>query len=321
MRPYTLTHGFARVRLAHTPTPLEHLASVSESLGGPEIWVKRDDCTGLAMGGNKARQLEYYMGAAVAAQADTVLITSAVQSNFMRMTAAAAAKLGLKCILQTESRVEGMSGSYKVSGNVLLDRIFGAEIRPFPDEGVDDEALTDGALDEQADVLREQGFNPFVIHLGAAHPPIGALGYVDAGIELAGQARAEGLHFDAVVVPSGSALTHVGLLMGLRMESISAPVKGICVRRDRSAQEDRVWKRLKDLEQMLNRPGFVSRAQVRCCDEALGAGYGKMGSDTIEAIELAARHEGLLLDPVYTGKTFGYQEVLDAALDQRGPTG
>lgn len=299
----TEQHGYPRARLAHTPTPLEFLPNLSAALDGPDIWVKRDDCTGLAMGGNKARQLEYYMGAAMAAGADTVLITSATQSNFMRMTAAAAAKLGMKCILQTESRVAGMSGNYKISGNVLLDKLLGADIRPFGEEGVDDEALMDASLDEQAAALKAEGRSPYVIHLGASYPPLGALGYVDAGVEIAAQAREQGLNFDAVIVASGSALTHVGLLAGLRLAEDFTRTVGICVRRPKAQQSERVWKRAQELVQMLGRQGLVTESEVDCRDEALGAGYGQMGDDTWEAITLAAQTEGLLLDPVYTGKS------------------
>ena len=296
-------HGFARVQLAHTPTPLEPLERLSAELGGPEIWVKRDDCTGLAMGGNKARQLEYYFGAAVSEGADTVLITSATQSNFMRMTAAAAARLGMCCELQSESRVPGMSGSYKTSGNVLLDRVLGANIHAFPGEGIDDEKLMDESLDKRAEVLRAEGKKPYVIHLGASFPPLGALGYVDAGLEVAEQAEQMGLAFDAVVVASGSALTHVGLLAGLRLAGSQVPVLGACVRRAADVQSARVGQRAQDLSRMLGRQGLITEDEVTCFDNALGEGYGRMGQDTFDAIALAARTEGLLLDPVYTGKT------------------
>ena len=122
---------FRRVALAHRPTPLEPLPNVSHLLDGPNVWVKRDDCTGLGMGGNKARQLEFYFGDAIAQGADTVLITGAVQSNFVRATAAAAAKLGMACEIQLEGRVEGMDDTYRSSGNVLLDRLFGARLHGY----------------------------------------------------------------------------------------------------------------------------------------------------------------------------------------------
>ena len=303
MSGLTQRHGYPHMALAHVPTPLERLDGLTAALGGPEIWVKRDDCTGLAMGGNKARQLEYYFGAAVETKADTVLITSAVQSNFMRMTAAAAAKLGMKCILQSESRVAGAKGSYRRSGNVLLDHLLGADIEAFEGEGLDDESLADAALDTRAQSLRKQGRNPYVIHLSAAYPPLGALGYVDAAEELVAQTKALGLEFDAVVLASGSALTHVGMLSGLRQSGDSTPVIGMCVRRPADAQSERVWKRAQDLANMLGRQGLTTEDEIDCRDRSFGGGYGKMADDTWEAITLAARTEGLLMDPVYTGKS------------------
>ncbi len=310
---------YPRVRLAHAPTPLEPMDRLSAHLGGPRLLVKRDDCTGLALGGNKARQSEYYLGEALAQQADTVLITGAVQSNFIRTTAAAAAKLGMACEVQLEDRVPGQGRAYHESGNVLLDRIFGAVIHTYP-EG-EDEVGADAAMEARAEALRADGRRPYVIHLGADHPPLGALGYIDTAREIIDQCRDAGETPDAVVVPSGSAATHIGTLGGLRHLGDQTPVMGVCVRRDKAAQEARVYQRLKDMAAMLGQPDLAQRSDVTVMDDVLAPGYGLFGAAVREAIDLAARQEGLLLDPVYSGKTMaGLIHLIRAGLYEAGQT-
>ena len=292
---------FPRVNLTHAPTPFEFMPNLSRHLGGPDIWVKRDDCTGLAMGGNKSRQLEFYFGDAKAKGCDTVLITGAVQSNFLRMTAAAAAKLGMHCEVQHEDRVKGQDDLYHSSGNVLLDKMFGAAIHTYP-EG-EDEAGADGALEARAAELRKEGRTPYVIHLGADHPPLGALGYIGAAEEVLSQAGDNGLTLDAVIVPSGSAATHSGTLAGLRLHGSDLPVLGICVRRDAAQQTARVKARTQDIHDMLGSGAQVPDGDVAATDTVLAPGYGLFGEEVKEAIRLAAQLEGLLVDPVYSGKT------------------
>ncbi|MBT3324723.1 MAG: pyridoxal-phosphate dependent enzyme [Gemmatimonadales bacterium] len=160
------------------------MPNLSAAVGGVDLYVKRDDCTGLAMGGNKARQLEFYLGEALEQGASAVLITGAVQSNYVRSTAAVAAKLGLRCIVQLEQRVPDMSELYHRSGNVLLDHVLGAEVRTFR-EG-ENEAGADAELERMAAELAAAGERPYVIHLSGGHPPLGALGYVDAATEIVG---------------------------------------------------------------------------------------------------------------------------------------
>ncbi len=293
---------FPRARLAHVPTPLEPLETFSRRLSDARYFVKRDDCTGLAMGGNKARQLEFYLGEALAQRCDAVLSTGATQSNFLRMLAAAACKLGIECHLQLEQRVEGMPEDYYNSGNVLLDRILGARLHAYP-RG-EDEVGADARLRELAEELRARGRRPFVIALSPDNPPKAALGYVDAASELLEQGATMGVEIDAVVVASGGAFTHSGLLVGLRARGSQARVHGICVRRNAKAQGERVFEMCQKLCDMLHRPGLVAREDV-CVDDAyLGPGYGRVDTATMEAIGIAARAEGLLLDPVYTGKSF-----------------
>ncbi|MFQ5784586.1 MAG: D-cysteine desulfhydrase family protein [Alphaproteobacteria bacterium] len=291
---------FARVRLAHTPTPLEPLENLTRRLGAPRLFVKRDDCTGLAMGGNKARQLEFYFGEALARGADTVIITGAVQSNFLRMTAAAAAKLGLACEIQHEDRVPGMGAEYHGSGNAFLDRLFGAVVHGYP-QG-EDEAGADAALEAIAEQVRTRDGRPYVVPLGEAHPPLGALGYVDAARELVAQFTDAAIEPDAIVLPTGSALTHAGLLVGLRLLGSTLRVCGICVRRGRDAQTARVRRRAAETAALIGHQGLVTGDDVWVEDDVLAPGYGRVNDQTVAAIRLAAREEGLLVDPVYSGK-------------------
>ena len=295
--------SFPRAELAHKPTPIEPMPNVSRLLGGPEVWVKRDDCTGLGMGGNKARQLEFYFGDALAQGADTVIITGAVQSNFVRATAAAAAKLGMACEIQLEDRVEGMDETYRRSGNVLLDQLLGARLHRYPDG--EDEAGADAALEVIADRVRSEGGRPYVIHLGEGHRPLGALGYVDAAHEILDQCDAQGLSFDAVVVPSGSGATHAGLLVGLATrDRADISVHGICVRRDAESQAGRVLRSAYAIAEELGGVGKIGEADVTTRDDWMAPGYGHASSEVLGAIRMAARREGLLLDPVYSGKAF-----------------
>ena len=290
-----------RVDLAHLPTPLEDMEALTRLLDGPRLLVKRDDCTGLAGGGNKARQLEFYLGQAVAEGADTVITTGALQSNHVRTTAAAAGKLGMACHVQLEDRVRGRGPDYAVSGNVLLDRLFGAVIHSYP-EG-EDEAGADAALDALAEGVKRRGGRPYVIPLGIEHPPLGALGYVIAGLELATQAEAMRLRVGAIVTPSGSATTHAGLLVGLGAAGMTAPVIGICVRRDQVAQAARVARRAGETAALIGITDLVTTADVQVTDAYLAPGYGQPNPAMAEAVHLAARREGLILDPVYSGKT------------------
>ncbi len=290
-----------RASLLHAPTPLEPLPNLATELGVRQAWVKRDDCTGLAFGGNKIRQLEFYMGEALAREADTILITGAVQSNFVRSAAAAAAKLGLACHVQLEDRTPRTDEIYQTSGNVLLDRMLGAVIHRYA-EG-EDEAGADAALEALAGRLSSDGHRPYVIHLAPVHPPLGALGYVACAAELIAQCEDEGITIDGYVVGSGSAATHTGLLFGLRALGCATPVIGACVRRDAAIQTMRVKQRCIDLANLLGIPNPVRDEDVLVSDAHFAPGYGRYSPDVAEAIRLTARSEALLLDPVYTGKS------------------
>lgn len=306
--------AFPRAVLAHAPTPLVALEKVRQRSGHPHLFVKRDDLTGLAMGGNKARQLEYYFGQALAEGADTVLITGAIQSNFARQCAASARKLGLKCEIQLENRVQGMPAGQERTGNYLLDRILGVPVHIFPVG--EDESAADNNLEKIADGVRSRGGTPYVIHLGADHAPLGALGYVDCAREIIEQVDALGLSLGAVVVASGSAASHAGMITGLRHYGSDATVFGICVRREAALQHPRVLKRSRELAGMLGKPDLLSETDIITTDDYLGEGYGKPTPGTLNAIERGAREETLLLDPVYSGKAYdGFLSLLgDGAL-------
>ncbi len=301
MKPTLLNRlsDFPRVPLTQAPTPIESLPRLGAELG-IELFVKRDDMTGLAMGGNKARQLEFYFGAARAAKADTILITGAKQSNFIRMAAAAAARLGMAAHVQLENRVPGMGADYARSGNVLLMDLLGAKQYTYPHG--EDEAGADARLHELAAEIRAQGGRPYVIPLAPNHPPLGALGYVVAAQEISDQMAASEQDFDCVVVASGSGLTHGGLLFGLRACSRDVPVQGICVRRPADPQADRIASKCQEIAAMLDVASPVTAQDIRLDDGALAPGYGQPSEAVNEAIRLTATREGLLLDPVYTGK-------------------
>ncbi len=287
---------FPRVSLAHLPTPLEHLPRLSEHLGGPNIYVKRDDCTGLASGGNKTRKLEYSMAAALEEGADTIVTVGAVQSNHVRQTAAAACKLGLKCEVLLEHRIADPSEYYAGSGNVLLDKIFGANLREYPG-GTDFEK----AMDEVADEVKAQGGKPYIIPGGASNK-IGALGYVNCAIELLGQIEQQGLDISHIVTATGSAGTQGGLIVGLKAMESTIPLLGIGVNIPQQDQEEKVFKLACETAEYIGKPGCVAREDVVANCNYVGDGYGVPTESMNEAVLMLARTEGLLFDPVYSGK-------------------
>ena len=287
---------FPRVHLAHLPTPLEHMSRLSEHLGGPEIFVKRDDCTGLATGGNKTRKLEFSMGEAVKQGADTIITVGAIQSNHVRQAAAAACKLGMACEVLLESRVRDPSEIYAKSGNVFLDRIFGANLRQF-DAGTDFNV----AMKSVADEVRRAGGTPYIIPGGASNA-VGALGYVDCGVEMLGQFKEQNLTIDHLVSATGSAGTHAGLAVGLRASGNDLPILGIGVNAPQDVQEERVYKLAVETAELVGAKGCVAREDIIADCNYIGSGYGIPTESMNEAILMLARFEGLLFDPVYSGK-------------------
>ena len=287
---------FPRLHFAHLPTPLEPMPKLSEALGGPEIWIKRDDCTGLGTGGNKTRKLEFLMGEALAQGADTVITQGAIQTNHGRQTAAIAAKLGLRCIILLENRVETDDPDYRRNGNVLLDRLFGAELREYPGGGDMNEAM-----EPVAEEVRAAGGRPYLIPGGGSNP-VGALGYANCALELVHQANERSLRIDHVVHATGSAGTQAGLVCGLAAMNAHVPVLGIGVRAPKPRQEENVWTLAQALADKLEVKGGVAREQVVANCDYVGGGYGVPTDSMVEAVQLFARTEGILLDPVYSGK-------------------
>ena len=299
----SLTQDFPRANLSHLPTPLERLDNISAEFG-TNVWFKRDDCTGLAFGGNKSRQLEFYVGQALAEGADTLLTTGAVQSNHVRMTVAAARKVGLEVEVQLEHRVDRDQPEYHNSGNPYLVRLMGAKIRHYPVG--EDEHGADRALEERAVELAAEGRKAYVIPLSNAHTPYGALGYVDAAEELLGQLREREIEPQRFIVPSGSASTHSGFLVGVRASGDTTPVHGVCVRRDAASQKQRVATKIGAVIETLGLDLAIADDEILCDDRMLAPGYGVPSAATVEAIRYLARKEGILLDPTYTGKCFAY---------------
>ncbi len=287
---------FPRVSLAHLPTPLERLPNLSAELGGPQIWVKRDDCTGLATGGNKTRKLEFVMAEALEQGADTIVTVGAVQSNHVRQTAAAACKLGLSCEVLLEHRVPDPSDNYANSGNVLLDRVFGANLREYAG-GTD----FDTAMQEVAEEVRSGGGKPYIVP-GGASDKIGALGYVNCALELLTQANDQGLVIDHLVTATGSAGTQAGLIVGLKATSSNIPLLGIGVNAPQDVQEQKVFDLAVATAEYIGAPGVVKREDVVANCDYVGDGYGIPTDSMNDAILLLARTEGLLFDPVYSGK-------------------
>lgn len=287
---------FPRARFAHLPTPLEAAPRLGEALGGLDLWIKRDDCTGLAGGGNKTRKLEFLLGEALAQGADTLITQGAVQSNHVRQTAAAAARFGLACEIILEERTGSKAADYMGSGNVLLDRLLGGKIRFTP--GGSDMAA---ALEAVAEEVRARGGKPYVIPGGGSNP-VGALGYVDCAFELVAQANARDLKIDRIVTATGSAGTHAGLVAVLAVMGADIPVLGVGVRAPKAQQEANVFKLARETAALLGHEDRVTREMVVADCDYVGAGYGLFEAKVAEALKLAARTEALLLDPVYTGK-------------------
>jgi L-cysteate sulfo-lyase len=287
---------FPRTRLGHFPTPLEPLDNLTSLLGGPRLWIKRDDCTGLSTGGNKTRKLEFLMAEAQAQEADVVITQGATQSNHARQTAAAAAKLGMQCHILLEDRTGSTAFDYTQNGNVLLDRLHGATIERRAG-GSDMQA----EMDAVAMRLRQEGRRPYVIP-GGGSTPLGALGYVNAALELAHQSVEMGLRIDALVHATGSAGTQAGLVAGLVAMNSAIRLLGIGVRAPRDKQETMVYDLACRTWALMGLRGEMPRAAVQANCDYVGGGYGVPTPGMVEAVTLLARTEGILLDPVYSGK-------------------
>ena len=286
---------FPRTALCHQPTPIEAMPRLSAHLGGPNLFVKRDDCTGLATGGNKTRKLEFLVGEALREGADMLVTQGAVQSNHVRQTAAAACKMGMKCHVLLERRVPGVDESYEQTGNVLLDTLFGAthEFRPA---GLDMNAEAESVTEK----LRADGHKPYFIPGGGSNP-IGALGYANCAREIVEHCTNTGQTFDWLVMATGSTGTQAGLVAGFHAMSYDLPVMGVSVRQPHDRQVAAVHGLTQRTLDTLGVDG-IDVSQIKVDDGYVGEGYGIPAASTFEAIHLTARQEGLLLDPVYSAK-------------------
>ncbi len=286
---------FPRVKLCHAPTPLEFMPNLTKHLGGPQLWIKRDDCTGIATGGNKNRKLEYLMGEALAQGATHIVTQGAVQSNHVRQTAAVCAKLGLHCTAVLEHRVQTNDTAYLDGGNVLMDRMMGLEIE-YRQSGMDmnAEAEAKGAA------MRAEGHKVYVIPGGGSNTT-GALGYAHVALEVLAQANEMSLRIDHFVHATGSAGTQAGLVVGFEALNSGIKVLGIGVRQPKERQETMVHNLANATAAKLGVGPIRREAVVANCDY-VGAGYGIPTEGMAEALMLMARHEGQFLDPVYSGK-------------------
>ncbi len=287
---------FPRIQLAHLPTALEPMERLSAELGGPELWIKRDDCTGLSTGGNKTRKLEFLMAEAKEQGADMVMTQGATQSNHARQTAAFAARLGLDCHILLEDRTGSNDPNYNQNGNVFLDHLHGATTSKCAG-GLDMNA----ELEKVADEFRAKGRKVYAIP-GGGSSTTGALGYANCAMELVNQANAMDLRIDHIVHATGSAGTQAGLITGLKAINANIPLLGIGVRAPKPKQEENVYNLAVATAEKLGCPGVVARDDVVANTDYVGEGYGIPTPGCIEAIEMFARLEGILLDPVYSGK-------------------
>ena len=284
-----------KLGLFSKPTRIELLKSVSAHLNGPKIYIKRDDLIGEALGGNKVRKLEYLLADALAKNADVIITTGGPQSNHCRITAGLCAKLGLKCAL-----VIGGAGKYEYEGNLLLDRIFGAEII-F--SGTRDFDAIPAIMEKTAEEFRSKGRRPYIIPLGGANG-IGALGYLEAYLEIQEQMKAAKIQFSSITVANGSGGTQAGLETGKLLSGGDAEIIGISVLFKRAKIADIVFKDIYETLEVLGISG-KKPGGINVFDEYLGKGYAIPTPLTLEAIKLMGRKEGIVLDPVYTGKAFG----------------
>ncbi len=287
---------FSRRRYTEGRTPIERLSRLSDDLAGPTIYMKRDDLLGLAGGGNKTRKLEFLVAEALNQGADTLITCGAVQSNHCRLTLAAAVKEGLKCRLVLEERVPG---SYKpeAAGNNFLFQLMGVEKITVAPGGSDMTATMLAAADE----VTAEGRKAYIIPGGGSNP-VGATGYVACAEEILAQTFELGINIDRIICASGSAGTHAGLVTGFYGNNSNIPVIGINVSRPKGDQEDLVYDLVKRTARHVGVNSVIPRDAVVCFDEYVGPGYSLPTPEMAEAVRMLARLEGVLIDPVYTGK-------------------
>ncbi|MGY2257524.1 D-cysteine desulfhydrase family protein [Pseudomonas sp. SDO55104_S430] len=304
--PHDLSHldaalaTYPRVALLEGPTPIQKLHRLSRlpEMNGCNLYVKRDDLTGLGGGGNKLRKLEFLLGEALAAGADTLVTWGGFQSNHARLTAAVAAQQGLACeLILTPSAVRS-DDDFCHNGNVILDALFGAKIHRLP-RGV----APDTFAAELVDRLKQHGRKPFVMPLGGSSPR-GSLGYAACAAEILRQADALGIHFEQIAIPNGSAGTHSGLLAGVTLARSSSKVLGYSVLATEEQAAALTLEKTTQVLQLLSPSTSLPETLVNVDGSQRGEAYGAPTEAMLEAVRLLASHEGLLTDPVYGGKAF-----------------
>ncbi|RBP02507.1 D-cysteine desulfhydrase [Rossellomorea aquimaris] len=286
-----------RRKYNYGPTPIERLNNLSEYLDGPDVYIKRDDLLGLTGGGNKTRKLEFLVADALKNNADTLITCGAVQSNHCRLTLSAAKKEQLDCRLVLEERV---SDSYNLNANgnnFLFNLLDAGDITVVP--GGSDMMKE---MEKVADQVRSEGKSPYIIPGGGSNE-IGATGYVACAQEIMTQLFEHSLDIDYIVTTSGSAGTHAGLLVGMEGNNNHIPIVGISVNKEKKVQEENVYNLVKKTSDYLNVQNRIDRKSVNVFDDYVGPGYSLPTDRMKEAIKLLAQKEGILLDPVYTGKT------------------
>jgi len=304
-----LTDQTRRISLGHLPTPVHALPRLTDTLGGPQLFVKRDDQTGLATGGNKTRKLEFLVADALEQRADTLITAGAPQSNHARQTAAAAARMGMRSVLVLRGQPPAES-----QGNLLLDELLGAQIRWA------EKSAVPATMEAVAAELRAQGRTPYVIPYGGSNP-IGATGYVAAMEELVEQARQMNVHLDRIVFASSSGGTQAGLVAGAKATGYAAQVLGISVDVQREELQAMVAALATETAAHLKLDLRFAPGEISVNADYIGAGYGVLGTLERKAIRLAAEVEGLLLDPVYTGRAFaGMVDLIRRGEIRRGET-
>lgn len=301
-----------RFPLTQLPTPVESAPRLSRELGGPELLIKRDDLTSLAMGGNKARKLEFLVGQAIEQGADTLVTAGAAQSNHCRQTAAAAAKAGLRCELILNGDRPALA-----NGNLLLDRILGAT------EHWIERSQRATKLEQVARELREKGRKPYLIPVGGSNG-VGATGYVVAMIELMEQLRASKQNVDHIVFGSSSGGTQAGIMLGARVAGFTGQLHGLSIDKDDPEHfeyEEEVARIANECATYIGAPEKFKRADVKMVYGYMGEGYGVVGNLERGAIRMMGRCEGIILDPVYAGRAFGaLVDLIHKGAFKRGET-
>jgi D-cysteine desulfhydrase len=288
---------FPRRRYTVGQTPIEKLPRFSKAVGGPDIYIKRDDLLGLTAGGNKTRKLEFLVAHALKQGADTLITSGAVQSNHCRLTLSAAVKEGMKCRLILNELIPGSYDS-KAGGNIFLFHLLGAERI----EIVSDETALNAAIRKTLADLTKKGRTGYVIPMGGSNP-IGATGYVACAQEIQSQIFDRGINMDAIVCASGSSGTQAGLVTGMTGCNTNIPVIGINVGVTEKGQGDAVYELVNNTADHLGITTAIPRSDVICFDDYVGPGYSLPTPEMARAVKLLAETEGILLDPVYTGKT------------------